>query len=185
LTIPFFFFFLFFVFSKFFFPSAIEIYIIKCYLFKGVIFLFFTLKLMLLFIIMNMSNSKVYFMRQNASVPGGKVSALVEYAIMQGRSSVPRSVARAHFNPSAPIIGHPRHVVCSPRPLPPVCPHWCSVRAQSRSVRTQSRSVLAQSSSVRAYRKKSAPAGCSRRMPGYSIKGGVPQQERQPFPSTS
>jgi hypothetical protein len=84
-----------------------QVYIIKCYLFReGVIFLSFTLKLMLLFIIMNMSNSRVYFMRQNASVP-------TEYAVTQGRSSVPRSVARAHCDPSVPIAGcpHPSYTV--------------------------------------------------------------------------
>ena len=53
---------------------------------------------MLLFIIMNMFNSKVYFMRQNASVS-------VEYAITQGRLSVPCSVARTHCDLSACIIG--------------------------------------------------------------------------------
>jgi hypothetical protein len=63
---------------------------------------------MLLFIIMNMSNSKVYFMRQNASMPSEKVSALTEYAVTQGCLSRPRSVARAHCNPSAPITGRPR-----------------------------------------------------------------------------
>jgi hypothetical protein len=43
-------------------------YIIKYYLFKErLIFPSFTFKLMLLLIIMNMSNSRVYFMRQNAS----------------------------------------------------------------------------------------------------------------------
>ena len=48
----------------------------SCYLFKeGLIFLAFTLKLMLQFIMINMSNSKVYFMKQNASAPDGKVSA--------------------------------------------------------------------------------------------------------------
>jgi hypothetical protein len=84
-------------------------YIIKCYLFKeGLIFPSFTLKLMLLFIIMNMSNSRVYFMRQNASAPGEKVSTLAEYAITQGRSSAPHSVARAHCDPSAPITRRPR-----------------------------------------------------------------------------
>jgi hypothetical protein len=36
---------------------------------------------MLLFIIMNMSNYRVYFMRQNMSAPGGKVSVLAEYAV--------------------------------------------------------------------------------------------------------
>jgi hypothetical protein len=59
---------------------------------------------MLLFIIMNMSNYRVYFMRQSASAPGGKVSA-------------PRSVPRAHCDPSAPITGRP-------------CPS-CIVRAMS------------------------------------------------------
>jgi hypothetical protein len=56
---------------------------------------------MLLFIIMNMSNYRVYFMRQNASAP-------VEYAVTQGRSSAPRNVARTHCDPSAPITGRPR-----------------------------------------------------------------------------
>jgi hypothetical protein len=50
---------------------------------------------MLLFIIMNMSNYRVYFMRQSTSAPGKKVS-------------VPRSVPRAHCDPSAPITGRPR-----------------------------------------------------------------------------
>jgi hypothetical protein len=54
---------------------------------------------MLLFIIMNMSNYRVYFMRQSASAPGGKVSA-------------PRSVPRAHCDPSAPITGRP-HPSCT------------------------------------------------------------------------
>jgi hypothetical protein len=98
----------FFVFSTFFFSISNRNYIIKCYLFKGVIFPSFTLKLMLLFIIMNMSNSRVYFMRQNVSAPGGKVSTPTEYAVMQGRSSAPCSVARAHCDPSAPIIGRLR-----------------------------------------------------------------------------
>jgi hypothetical protein len=57
---------------------------------------------------MNMSNYRVYFMRQNASAPSGKVSAPVEYAVTQGRSSAPRSVARAHCDLSAPIIGRLR-----------------------------------------------------------------------------
>jgi hypothetical protein len=96
---------------------------------------------MLLFIIMNMSNYRVYFMRQSASAPGGKVSA-------------PRSVPRAHCDPSArasvPIMYRPRHVICSPHLLPPVCVLWRSIRAQLRS-------VLAQSPSVRTYRNKSAP----------------------------
>jgi hypothetical protein len=47
---------------------------------EGLIFPAFTLKLMLLFIMMNMSNSRVYFMRQNTSVPDGKVSAPEKYA---------------------------------------------------------------------------------------------------------
>jgi hypothetical protein len=72
---------------------------------------------MLLLIIMNMSNYRVYFMRQNASAPGGKVSVPTEFAVTQGHSSVPRSVARAHCDPSAPISGRPR-------PL-------CTVRAMS------------------------------------------------------
>jgi hypothetical protein len=63
---------------------------------------------MLLFIIMNMSNYRVYFMRQNASTPGGKVSTPAEYAVTQGRSSAPRNVARAHCDPSAPITGRLR-----------------------------------------------------------------------------
>jgi hypothetical protein len=57
---------------------------------------------------------------------------------------------RASYRASAPIMYRPRHVVCSPRPLPPVRTHWRSVRAQLRS-------VLAQSPSVRTYRNKSAP----------------------------
>jgi hypothetical protein len=72
---------------------------------------------MLLFVIMNMSNYRFYFMRQNASVLGGKVSVPVEYAVTQGRLSAPRSVACTHFDPSAPLIGRPR-------PL-------CTVRAMS------------------------------------------------------
>jgi hypothetical protein len=44
---------------------------------------------------MNMSNYRVYFMRQSASAPGGKMSA-------------PHSVPRAHCDPSAPITGRPR-----------------------------------------------------------------------------
>jgi hypothetical protein len=63
---------------------------------------------MLLFIIMNMSNYRVYFMRQNASAPGGKVSAPTKYTVTQGHSSAPRSVARAHCDPSAPITRRPR-----------------------------------------------------------------------------
>jgi hypothetical protein len=135
----------------------------------------FTLKLMLLFIIMNMSNYRVYIMRENASAPGGIVFAPAKYAVMQGRSSVPIATrqrllegVRVHHVPSAPIMYRPRHVVCSPRPLPPV-------RAHSRFVRAQWRSVLAQSHSVHAYKNKSTPAGCGRRMPGSSIKGRVPQ----------
>ena len=66
----------------------------SCYLFKeGLIFLAFTLKLMLQFIMINMSNSKVYFMKQNASAPDGKVSApdgnvsaLAEYAVTPDRT---------------------------------------------------------------------------------------------------
>jgi hypothetical protein len=50
---------------------------------------------MLLFIIMNMWNYRVYFMRQSTSAPGRKVSA-------------PRSVPRTHCDPSAPITGRPR-----------------------------------------------------------------------------
>jgi hypothetical protein len=46
-------------------------------------------------------------MRQSAFVLGGKVSAPAEYAVMQGRSSPPRSVPRAHCDPSAPITGRP------------------------------------------------------------------------------
>jgi hypothetical protein len=61
-----------------------------------------------LFIIMNMSNYRVYFMRQSSSAPSRKVSAPAEYAVTQGCSSAPRSVPRAHCDPSAPIIGHPR-----------------------------------------------------------------------------
>jgi hypothetical protein len=84
----------------------------SCYLFKGLIFLAFTLKLMLLFIIMNMSNSRVYFMRQNTSAPDGKVSTPTEYAVTpdraRGGASAPRSVAYAHCDPSAPITSHPR-----------------------------------------------------------------------------
>jgi hypothetical protein len=76
-------------------------YIIKCYLFKeGLIFPSFTLKLIF--------NSRVYFMKQNASVLGEKVSTLAEYAVTQGRSSAPRSVARAHCNLFAPITGRLR-----------------------------------------------------------------------------
>ena len=77
----------------------------------------FTLKLMLLFIIMNMSNYRVCFMRQNASAPGGKVSTPAKYTVTQGRSSVPCSVARAHCDLSVPIIGR-------------LCPS-CAVRAIS------------------------------------------------------
>jgi hypothetical protein len=54
-----------------------------------------------------MFNYRVYFMRQNASTPGGKVSAPAEYAVTQGRSSAPRSVARAHCSPFAPITRRP------------------------------------------------------------------------------
>jgi hypothetical protein len=75
---------------------------------EGVNFSSFTLKLMLLFIIMNMSNYRVYFMTQNASALGGKVFAPAEYAVTQGRSSAPRSEACAHCDLSAPITGHPR-----------------------------------------------------------------------------
>ena len=56
-------------------------YIMSCYLFKGLIFLAFTSKLMLLFIMMNMSNSRVYFMKQNVSTLDGKVSTPAKYAI--------------------------------------------------------------------------------------------------------
>ena len=70
---------------------------------------------MLLFIIMNMSNYKVYFMRQNTSTLGRKVSAPEEYAITQGRSSTPLNVARALCDPFAPIIGRlgPSRTVCT------------------------------------------------------------------------
>jgi hypothetical protein len=127
---------------------------------------------MLLFIIMNMSNYRVYFMRQSASAPGGKVSA-------------PRSVPRAHCDTSAPITGRPRHVICSPRPLAfrprpdALCPRPVTFHPHVQE------QVRAHSHSARAYRKKSAPAACGRRMPGSSIKGRVPQLERQPFPSAS
>jgi hypothetical protein len=64
---------------------------------------------MLLFIIMNMSNYRVYIMRENASAPGGIVSAPAEYAVTQGRSSMPIATrqrllegVRAHHVPSAP-----------------------------------------------------------------------------------
>jgi hypothetical protein len=72
---------------------------------------------MLLFIIMNMSNYRVYFMRQNASAPGGKVSAPAECTVMQGRSSAPRSMARAHCDPSAPITRRLRPS-CTIRAMP-------------------------------------------------------------------
>jgi hypothetical protein len=55
-----------------------------------------------------MSNYRVYFMRQSTSAPGGKVSVPAEYAVTQGRSSVPRSVPRAHCDPSVPITGRLR-----------------------------------------------------------------------------
>jgi hypothetical protein len=44
---------------------------------------------MLLFIIMNMSNYRVYIMRENVSAPGGIVSAPAEYAVTQGCSFAP------------------------------------------------------------------------------------------------
>jgi hypothetical protein len=80
------------------------------YLFKEeVLFPSFTLKLMLLFIIMNMSNYRVYIMKENAFAPGGIVSAPAEYAVTQGRSSAPIATRQrllegvcAHHVPSAP-----------------------------------------------------------------------------------
>jgi hypothetical protein len=60
-------------------------------------------------------------MRQSASAPGRKVSA-------------PRSVPRAHCDPSAPITGRPRPS-CIVRAMSfVVLAHWRSVRAQLRSV---------------------------------------------------
>jgi hypothetical protein len=92
---------------------------------------------------------------------------------------------RAHHVPSvlcclysSPIATRPcplafcsRPVVLHPRPVT-FCP-----RIQEQ--------VRAHSHSARAYRKKSAPAACGRRMPRSSIKGEVPQQVRQPFPFAS
>jgi hypothetical protein len=102
-------------------------YIMSCYLFKeGLIFPAFTLKLMLLFIIMNMFNSRVYFIRQNASTPDGKVFAPAEYAVTpnHARGGIrasqcglrPLRPVRAYYKPSAPIMTRPRKVVFSPCP---------------------------------------------------------------------
>jgi hypothetical protein len=99
----------------------------SCYLFKeGLIFPAFTLKLMLLFIIMNMSNSRVSFMRQNAFTPDGKVSAPAEYAVMPERTREgvhasqcgpgPLRPVHAYYKPSAPIMTCSRKVVFSPCP---------------------------------------------------------------------
>jgi hypothetical protein len=54
-------------------------------------------------------------MRQNASVPSGKVFAPAEYVVTQVWSSAPRSVARVHCDPSAPITGRscPSCTVCA------------------------------------------------------------------------
>jgi hypothetical protein len=107
---------------------------------------------MLLFIIMNMSNSRVYFMRQNASAPAesqvcGNARSLVRASQCGLRPFRP---VRAYYRVSTHIMYRPCHIICSPRPLPPVRARWRSVHAQSRS-------ILAQSPSVRAYRNKSAP----------------------------
>jgi hypothetical protein len=99
----------------------------SCYLFKeGLIFLAFTLKLMLLFIIMNMSNSRVSFMRKNAFAPDGKVSAPAEYAVMPERTREgvrasqcgpgPLRPNCAYYKPSELILTRSRKVVNSPRP---------------------------------------------------------------------
>jgi hypothetical protein len=82
------FFFLFFVFSNFF-SSISKFTSSSATCLKKELFSIFHLVLMLLFIIMNMSNYRVYFMRQSASAPGGKVPS-------------------AHCDPSAPITGRPR-----------------------------------------------------------------------------